>query len=211
MHKSFKQFLIETPLPDDWDAALFNPRIPFAKRVRYAKERASKLGAGSSRVAFAIPYEGRQTVLKVAKNIKGAAQNEEEATLMGDWYLRNLGIVIPMIDFDEANDKPTWIHTEFATKPKKSDFVKACGVDLPTLILYAELVSGRVRTAYARASELNVNEESELAQAMVDFVGNYTHVPTGDLKRMANWGIYNGNPVIIDLGLTDSTLQYYTR
>lgn len=210
MKPTFKQFLLEAPLPDDWDSGLFNPRVPFAKRVRYAKERASRIGAGSSRIAFKIPYEGRDTVLKVAKNIKGAAQNEEEAVLLNDWYLRNLGIIIPMIDFDEANDKPTWIHTEFATKAKNSDFVRACGVTLPKLIQYAEIVSGRSRNAYVRAGEIGVDEESELAQAMVDFVGNYTHVPTGDLERLANWGIYKGSPVIIDLGLTDSTLQYYT-
>lgn len=209
MHKSFKQFLIEAPLPDDWDSAIFNQRIPFARRIRYAKERASKLGSGSSRVAFTIPYEGRQTVLKVAKNVKGAAQNEEEAVLFGDWYLRKLGLIIPMIDFDEENNQPTWIHTEFATKPKKSDFVKACGADLESLVLYAELTSGRVQRAHKDISELHVDEESELARAMVDFVGDYTHVPTGDLKRLANWGVYNGSPVIIDLGLTDSTLQYY--
>lgn len=209
MSKSFKQFLLEAPLPEDWDSAIFNPRIPFTKRVKYAKDRASKLGAGSSRIAFAIPYEGRQTVLKVAKNAKGAAQNEEEATLFGDWYLKNLGIAIPMIDFDESNSQPTWIHTEFANKAKKSDFVKACGAGLEELVLYAELVSGRKQNSYKKVDQLGIDEDSDLAQAMVDFVGNYTHVPTGDLYRMVNWGVYNDKPVIIDLGLTDTSLVYY--
>ena len=101
MKKTFKQFLIETPLPDDLYDAVFNPNVPFIKRVRYAKERAKRLGAGSSRVAFLTPYQGRNTVLKVAKNGKGIVQNEEELTLLEDWYLNKLGITIPLIDYDK--------------------------------------------------------------------------------------------------------------
>lgn len=209
MKKTFKQFLIEAPLPDEWDKDTFKSNVSFAKRIRYAKEKAQKIGSGSSRVAFVIPYDGRKTVLKVAKNAKGVAQNEEEVVLFGDWYLNNLNIVIPMIDYDEENgDHPTWIHTEYADKVQNSHFVKLSGVTLPTLIAYAENVSGRKKISHINFDK--VDEESELVQSIVDFVGNYTHVPTGDLSRLANWGLYHGRPVIIDLGLTDSTLKYYT-
>ena len=209
MKKTFKQFLIETPLPDDWDDAVFNPNVPFIKRVRYAKERAKRLGSGSSRVAFLTPYQGRNTVLKVAKNGKGIVQNEEELTLLEDWYLNKLGITIPLIDYDKNNDSPTWLHVEFATKAKERDFIKETGVDLHTLIKYCEHTSGRSRSGHGDFSK--VNEESDFVQSMVDFIGNYTHVPTGDLTRLANWGIYDGRPVIIDVGLTDTSYELYKR
>jgi len=37
---------------------------------------AKRLGGGSSRVAFLIDYQGRKTILKVAKNNKGLAQSQ---------------------------------------------------------------------------------------------------------------------------------------
>ena len=204
---SFSQYLTEAPLPDDWNGALFDEKIPFARRVRYAQERAKRLGAGSSRVAFVIPYQGRDTVLKVAKNRKGAAQNEVEARNLEDWYLKNMGISIPLIDYDERNDQPTWIHTEKAEKIRDSDFKKLTGLTLSQIIDYAEAASGRNRNINRSQFEGKVDEENEFLQSMVDLVGNYTHLPTGDLRRLANWGLYKGQPVIIDLGLDDDVFK----
>lgn len=210
MKKTFKQYLIETPLPDDWDSTIFDPRVPFYKRIKYAQEKAKKLGAGSSRVAFVIPYEGRDTVLKVAKNPKGIAQNSEELTLLEDWYLSKLELTIPLIDYDKNNpENPTWLHVELANKAKASDFKRETGVDLSLLIAYAEHTSGR--KSYKGIDFSAVNEESELVQALVDFVGNYTHVPTGDLTRIVNWGVFQGRLVIIDNGLTDTSYELYKR
>ena len=208
----FSQFLNEAPLPDDWDSGMYNERIPFARRVKYAQERAKRVGAGSSRVVFVIPYQGRDTALKLAKNAKGMAQNDVEANTLEDWYLRKLDLVIPLIDYDEQNDRPTWIHTELAKKAKDSDFVKETGLKLDDLITYAENASGRPLKYRRSVDETKVNEDSDLVQSLVDFVGNYTHIPTGDLRRLANWGIYNGKPVIIDIGLDDDVMTtHYSR
>jgi hypothetical protein len=206
----FSDFLNEAPLPDDWDEDIYNERIPFTTRVKYATERAKRAGAGSSRIAFIIPYQGRNTILKVAKNSKGMAQNEVEAQTFEDWYLKSLNIIIPMIDYDERNQSPTWIHTELAAKIKDSDFIRITGANLSLLIDYAENASGRRR--HRNLDFSSVNEDSDLVQSLTDFVGNFTHIPTGDLKRLANWGMYNGNPVIIDLGLDDTVMQqHYSR
>ena len=208
----FSQFLNEAPLPDDWDSGMYNERIPFARRVKYAQERAKRVGAGSSRVVFVIPYQGRDTALKLAKNAKGMAQNDVEANTLEDWYLRKLDLVIPLIDYDEQNDRPTWIHTELAKKAKDSDFVKETGLKLDDLITYAENASGRPVKYRRSVDETKVNEDSDLVQSLVDFVGNYIHIPTGDLRRLANWGIYNGKPVIIDIGLDDDVMTtHYSR
>lgn len=212
MKKTFREFynqkLLETPLPDTWDDALFDERVPFAKRVRYAMERAAKTGVGSSRVAFTIPYEGRQTVLKIAKNPKGMAQNEAEVEMLNDYYLRSLGIVIPMIDYDEKNNRPTWIHMELAGKAKDADFKKVCGGSLKDLMTYAVNITGKKGWFGGDASK--ILDDNEFASAFVDLVGSYD-MPLGDFARLANWGVFDGQPVIIDMGLSNDVMkQHYS-
>ena len=106
---TFKQKLDEVPLPPDWDPAQMDMRQTFGNRLRYALDRARRIGGGSSRVVMTIEYQGRPTALKVAKNAKGLAQNEAEVEILADGYAGRLPIVIPLIDFDRENPRPTWI------------------------------------------------------------------------------------------------------
>lgn len=209
MKQSFKQFLKEAPLPDDWDKNTYSEKTSFAKRLAYAKERAQKIGSGSSRVAFIIPFENRKTVLKIAKNAKGMAQNEYEAQMLSDYYAKGLGITIPMIDYDEQSSRPTWIHTELAGKAKNSDFIKACGGTPNDLVAYAKSVLTPNRVLFGDPNK--IDKESEFAQAFMDLIGNFD-MPPDDFSRLANWGIYQGNLVIIDVGFnSDIQKQHYSR
>jgi hypothetical protein len=204
--KHYLQTLNEAPLPDDWDVDIYSERVPFSKRIAYAKQMATRLGAGSSRVAFEIPYQGRRSVLKIAKNSKGMAQNEEETSLLNDWYLKNLGIIIPMIDYDEANNVPTWIHTEFANKATVADFRKATGGgELKDLLAYAGKFFNKKVNGGLGGDASKIDPESEFVQAVVDMIGNYDQI--NDLGSMSNWGIYNGHPVIVDVGGTSDVLN----
>ncbi len=196
------------PLPDAWDKDVFRTNVPFAKRVRYAAERAAKIGKGSSRVAFEIPYKGRPTILKIALNRKGIAQNHEEVQLLGDWHLKGMEITIPMIDYDEANGgNITWIHMEKATKITDSQFKRFCGGTPGELVTWAMRKHGHK----VWGGEGKIDEESELAQAMLDLAGSYTHLAFADFTRKANWGLYKGKPVIIDMGATNEVIDTYYR
>lgn len=214
MNRSFKTFLIEnrqlfeTPLPDDWDKDVYRETNSFAKRLRYAKERAQKIGQGSSRVAFIIPYQGRDTVLKIAKNEKGMAQNDFEAQRLEDWYLAQSGLVIPLIDYDTENERPTWIHTEKADKCRIGDFRKACGGTPDDLVAYAQKFHGKRVTGFGNPDK--IDEESEFVQDFVDYAGSFDD-PIGDLTTLANWGMYKGSPVIIDIGLSHDVFDKYYR
>lgn len=199
--------LLEAPLPDDWDKAIYDTRIPFTQRVRYAKERAEQVGRGSSRVAFKIPYKGRPTVLKIATNRKGMVQNQEETNLLGDWYLKDLEITIPMIDYDEENPQPTWMHTEYATKINQKQLEQFFGgVSMHSITMYLDGLQGRMR--HVRVTLPEHIHENEHFQSLQDLVLNFG-IPAGDLSRKANWGVYKNKPVIIDLGYTDVTAAYY--
>lgn len=200
--------LMEAPLPDSWDKDIYNDRIPFKTRIEYAKERAQQVGVGSSRVAFKIPYQGRDTVLKIAKNRKGAAQNEAEAQILDDWYIKSTGIVIPVIDYDETSTYPTWIHMEYAqriTQKRLESFFG--GVSMGMITGYLDSLQGRRSfTKYDIPEELHENEYFSNLQ---DVVLNYG-LPAADLARAANWGLYKGQrPVIVDIGFTNETAKLY--
>ena len=215
-NKTFKEFLLEAPLPDDWDKSIYNDRISFNKRIQYAKQMSQKIGSGSSRVAFKIPYQGRDTVLKIAKNKQGAGQNQAEFDVLNDSFVSSIGIVIPMIDADIKSNYPTWIHTEFAQKAKPADFVKQFGGTLKDLMAYAAINFGHnkqhIHPNHSRYGDFRkINENNPAVYKFIDFVGNYSHIPADDYSRIANWGVYKGKLVIIDIGFsTEVRTQFYS-
>lgn len=221
---SFKQHITEmAPPPEDWDLSIFDKS--YKKQLEYALSKATKLGQGSSRVVFEIPYENRMTVLKVAKNAKGLAQNNKE----GDWSLYNMNpsITCPLIDKDEEHDDPKWIHLEKADKLSKSQFKSITGFSfdhfgnmlrdnedyrLEQGIYKSRRGWGGIDWKYNIPQEDQEKiQESELFYDVTDLMANFD-ILAGDLQRIANWGLYKGNPVIIDLGF-DSSVQeiYYNR
>lgn len=197
--------LFEAPLPPDWDVDVFSPSVPFKHRVAYAKERAKQVGRGSARVVFETPYKGRKTALKIATNRKGMVQNQEEIKYLDDWYLQGTGIVIPLIDYDERSPTPTWIHTEFADKITNSQLTKFFGASMQSIVMYLGYAAGRNRHGNTLPQQVHDNEYFQQLQDAVLSGG----VDPRDLTQKANWGIYKGNPVIIDLGFNDVTAKLY--
>ena len=218
--------LREMPLPADWDPEKLNLRQTFKDRLKYALDRAKRLGGGSSRVAMIIEYEGRPTALKVAKNLKGLAQNEAEIDILKDGYVGKLPIVIPLIDYDKANKRPVWLQTEVAKKVQGRTLMQM----LHTPALW--LLSNRVNNILGKKIAGDMNDEkikkyyfesnnnlwkpteqgweifNTYADELADLVSSTTIV-TGDLNNPANWGVYNGRPVVIDLGFTEETAGLY--
>ena len=206
----------EAPLPGDWDQVQMNKGNTFKARLAYALQRAKKLGTGSSRVAMIIEYEGRSTVLKVAKNKKGLAQNAAEASILGDGYAKQLGILIPMIDYDDKNTEPYWIHTELAQKVNETTLCSLlkCDQNLEELIRIARTISGTTKYpvnltklaldySLQGKSKQDIDTLFEYGEIIAELILSYDITP-GDLSASANWGIYQGKPVIIDIGLTDN-------
>jgi hypothetical protein len=218
------EFITEAPLPPDWEPAQFqNNTTSFKSRLAYALERAKKLGAGSSRVAMTIEYEGRPTVLKVAKNQKGLAQNSVEASILSDGYASRLGIMIPIIDYDEQNREPTWIHTELAQKATEKQLCNLMQCDsLNTLVQTALALIGKSRmTSYTPQNTEQRMREAGKTDEQIDVFMDYVNklgdlassfdVELADFMRPANWGIYQGRPVVIDVGFNSNVMQQYYR
>lgn len=215
----------EAPLPPDWDPQEFqHGKSSFKSRLAYALERAKRLGGGSSRVAMTIEYEGRQTVLKIAKNGKGLAQNEAEASILDDGYASQLGIMIPIIDYDKESPQPLWIQTELAQKANENQLCSLMGcTSLEFLINYAESIGGLSRPyknpqvykdelAEQGFTEDQIETCSEYASTLAD-LGSSFDVRLQDFGRgrATNWGIYQGKPVVIDVGFTKDVWQGHYR
>jgi hypothetical protein len=218
------KFITEMPLPNDWEPEKLSLRQTFKNRLAYALERAKRLGSGSSRVAMTINYEDRPTVLKVAKNAKGLAQNEAEINILNDGYLGQLPIVIPLVDYDRANNRPVWIQTELA---KKVNMKRLCELlhlpphDIWTLQALVSYRTGKDKSPLAvpvdklkeQFLKQNKTEKDwEIVNIYADEVAELIDSSTlesGDLANAANWGEYNNRPVIIDLGFTGETKHLY--
>jgi hypothetical protein len=215
--------ITEAPLPPDWDPAEFKQNTTsFKSRLAYALDRAQKLGTGSSRVATLIEFEGRQTVLKIAKNGKGLAQNHVEVSILDDGYASQLGILIPLIDYDKENRDPLWIQTEMAQKANEKQLcaLMKCP-SLQILVNYAWSITGKKRFmglpdvfingAKERGlSDDDIETYSDYASVLADLASSFD-IELGDFTRAANWGIFQGKPVIIDAGFTtDVNKQHYS-
>lgn len=168
-----------------------------------------------------IDYEGRPTVLKVAKNQKGLAQNSVEADILRDGYASQLGIMIPLIDFDTQNKEPVWIHTEMA---QKANDKQLCAImrceSLMSLITFATAIAGKSRFLKAQdcidtmadegKSQEDIDICTEYANKLADLTSSFD-IELGDFTNPRNWGLYQGQPVVIDVGLTLNVFKQYYR
>ena len=203
------ELINETPLPSDWDSSKFNTSNSFKSIVDYALERSKKIGTGSSRIAFEVEYEGRPTILKIAKNKKGLAQNEVESKMLSDGYIEKMELTIPLIDYDTTNIQPLWIHTEKANKVTEKKLCKLLHCD--NLFQLIQMVKSKYKNSslyahyYNELKEINTEEELEDLVDLVDnlySLSNDFNIALGDFQKTNSWGLYKGKPVIIDIGLT---------
>lgn len=201
---NFKKFLNEEPLPPDWEN--ISAMSSFKKILAHAREKSKRIGGGSSRVAFTIPYEGRQTVLKIAKNKKGIAQNEYESSLLNDYYVQSLNVTIPIIDHDE--EKNIWIHMEKAEKVTEKEIEDHFGCNLVCLNLNIMYVLNKPYWRTIRHDEIIDLSENENFQKLLTLVGNFD-LQEQDLMHIGNWGKWQGKPVVIDLGLSEDIYKTY--
>jgi hypothetical protein len=220
-----EEVLDEMPLPADWDPQQMRQQgTTFKSRLQYALERAKKLGTGSSRVATTIEYQGRPTVLKIAKNAKGLAQNSVEADILSDGYASQMGILIPIIDYDTQNREPSWVHTELAQKANEKqlcslmkcqslyDLIKAAHAQLNEFSNSRAILNDILdKNSHFGYSDQDNDTFLEYVNRLAELKSSFD-IELADFHRPANWGLYQGKPIIIDVGFNSNVLnQYYSR
>lgn len=142
--KSFLQFLIEMPLPKDMEPDALVPAAgkysSIKPSMQIRKHGGEKIGEGSSRVAYQIKVEKSQfknkqalskvdvagefanTVIKVAMNSKGIAQNEEEVKVFNKF--KSNPLLLPIIDTSSKHRINILLSGEKGTKKSVSNWIQ---------------------------------------------------------------------------------------
>lgn len=215
--EQYNHILAEMAYPISFNMNEFKKLTSFAARVRYCQERLQRLASGSSRIVYKIDNE---KVLKLAKNKKGIAQNENET----DWYLQEIGCFAKVYDYDTENF--LWVEMQLAKKAKPSDFQRITGYKFDVICAWIDYCSEGYRRGHFyrnkqydelfKSEEFENNYDYSIFYMLQDYLGNYSLESTGDLKRISSWGVVTNNGqeelVLIDFGLTDETYDnYYKR
>lgn len=200
--------------PSSWSIEVFKNLKSFAKRVSYCNQHLQRISSGSSRIVYKIDDE---KVLKLAKNRKGLAQNEQEISVGNDYYLDDL--VATVFESDPNN---LWVEMELARKVTPKVFFDIVNVSFDVycqaLRYYHREVTGNRGpiTRYEMKPE-NMDElwENEFVSRMLDYIGNYSP-PVGDLCAPSTYGVVKRNGkeqiVMVDFGLNQEVYDsHYKR
>lgn len=182
----------------------------FSGRVDYAKQHlGNPIGSGSGRIVFDIDGD---KVLKLAKNAKGVAQNNAEAST--GRYADTHHIVTKVID---SADDDSWVISEKAKKVTEKRIKELTGIpslfDLSTHLRNEidKLKGNRNNRLYASKFTEDLYN-NEFVVDLLDFAINYNQ-NVGDMGRPSTYGevIHDGHPAIVltDYGLNDEVYDTY--
>lgn len=207
-----------TDLSEDFPASFnkeeFARLRSFAERIRYCTEHLSKIAAGSGRVVFLVDDK---SVLKLAKNPKGIAQNLQEAQIGGDNYFK--GIVAEVFDYDQ-DDK--WIISEHAKKLTPTRFKQLTSMDIKTAGDYLMMresentpINRRFRSYNFSQEQLEILHNNQFLADIVEVMFNF-NIKAGDFTRLSSYGEVNREGqamvVLVDYGLSDEVYNtHYAR
>ena len=214
----------EAAYPETFNMEEFKTIRSFAERVRYCKARLHYLGKGSSRIVFRIDDT---TVLKLAWNQKGIAQNEAEAAVKNDYVLSRYDFIPEVYDVDENY---YWIEMAYARRANQQDFKRLTGYPFKVFYYWVIYVfnNSLIRNrAYARyipdeykrlfdSDKWEDTYEYSLFDEINDYMCNYDVQGWADLCAVRNWGVQidkDGTEklVLIDSGLSNDVLDAYYK
>lgn len=201
--EELEAYLVAEDFPPSFNKEVFYGLRSFAERIRYCTQHLPKIAAGSGRIVFKIDDK---SVLKLAKNSKGVAQNYQEASI-GENNSYFESIVTKVYKSDQHDQ---WLESELATKLKPTRFRELTGVDIRDLFYYLRNQesqnNGGKQIFSQEQDKVNLLSENEFVGQVVELMLNY-QVKAGDLGRLSSYGEVNrnGQPsvVVTDYGLTD--------
>lgn len=194
----------------------FGQLTNFAQRINYCNDKLKRLGAGTSRVTYELD---NNSVLKVAKNSKGIAQNNHEIYCGMNLYE---DAFIQVKDADYDND--AWIIMEKADRVKSKDFDKYFGISMKETFgvigeihAYAMNKNNSYQTPNSKTLfEKLVDEEAHpFFSSLATYIYDQTPKSIGDFVRSVNYGIVTREDgkhlVIIDNGFSDEVMDMYYK
>ncbi len=204
----YEGYIDEADFPEGFDIQEFKHLSSFKKRVAYAKSHLERIAAGSGRVVFVADPD---TVVKIALNKKGQAQNEVEDDIS------NMGYDIVAKVKDADSDGYLYLEVERAQKAKKSDWKNITGWSFGDWMAVFSNYMNESRGRRGAARELVPDdyediEETNLFSEIIVLIADYD-LPVGDFFKISSWGIVNRDDgdklVLVDYGLSKNVLQNY--
>ena len=174
----------------------------FVNKIKYCKQMfGGQIGGGSSRIVFQIDDNW---VLKLARNNKGIAQNQEEYRIASDLYATPLSTKVDEKRSDTENYE--WIVSEYVLPAKQQDFKQCYGVDWNDVVSFIEdLVRGGQKEGEFFEKYEENEDATNLFNDLHEYYANWDS-GIGDACRICNWGMTNrdGYPemVLLDTGLS---------
>ena len=161
----------------------------FAAKKRYCDKHFARLGSGSARVVYSI---SERRVLKLAKNIKGIAQNrcEENCSHHVD--------LVAKVHYSCDNDY--FIIVDKAEKFLSKDFARKFNLRLKDFwdIVRQCYFPDRRDSKYHSFRDSN----EEIVEGLEILLSSFG-ICSGDLTRPSSWGFVNGKIKIVDCGLNN--------
>jgi len=202
-------YIDEAEFPNGFNIEEFNKISSFKNRVSYAKKHLQRVAGGSGRVVFVVDPE---TVVKIALNKKGQAQNSAE------WDISNMGYSAVTKVKNADTDKYLYLEVERAKKLNMRDWKKVTGWNfydwMAVLRNYVDERFNKKRARNIVPKDFEKIEESELFLNTVQMITDFD-MPAGDIQRPSSWGIVKRDgaetPVLVDYGLTGEVYKSYYK
>jgi hypothetical protein len=204
--------LFEMAYPSSFNPEEFMRLEPFSKKIRYCKEHLQPIAYGTGRYVFSIDND---KVLKLARNIKGIAQNQQEYIMSTDYVLNSAGIIGEIFDYDEDYK---WLEMEWLDSITVAQFKQKTGITFQNykeVLFYFFYSTFRTKNSWGPSYQKpkNYDEvwENENISPFLECIGNYKDFFTYDLARIGSYGLSrkDGKIKIRDAGLTNSVFQNY--
>src|SRR5580698_4736904 len=173
----------------------------YAARKKYAEANLEHLSSGSSRITYLTPDK---TVIKLAKNDRGLAQNKEEVAANSKCNSKYLNKVLKNVS------NYYWIEVPFLDKITEKKFKEMTGIDFDDFgeALRYSLRSISGNTDKEKPSDYEEITKSDLFKEISD-IGKKLDLMPGDLARVSSYGIKDNHPVLADVGLNKKVYEAF--
>ena len=171
----------------------------FGARKKYAEKNLKPLSSGSSRIVY---LTSDNTVIKLAKNDKGLAQNKAESNpKMKSKFLNKI---------IKSSKNNVWIETYYLKKITEKKFKDLTDLDFND---FDEAIRYGLRDV-SKNKDKNKPKNFDKVSASdiykeIKSIGEKFKLMPGDLAKISSWGSKDDQPILIDSGLTKEVFEEY--